>query len=127
VPQSILNTHAHIDHIFGVQALKDHYKIPFLIHEKELPVLNGAAGSALLFGFDFKSTPAPDAFIKETKTLSLGEDKIFIKFVPGHSPGSVLFYYPPGGWAIGGDVLFQGSIGRTDLPGGDFQTLIQSI
>lgn len=127
IPQSIINTHTHLDHIFGVQALKDQYKIPFLIHEKELPVLNGAAGSAMLFGFDFKNIPAPDSFIKETELLPLGEDEMIIKLVPGHSPGSVLFYYPEGGWAISGDVLFQRSIGRTDLPGGDFETLIQSI
>lgn len=126
-PQAIINTHAHIDHIFGVQACKGKYGIPFSIHEKEQPVLSGAKGSAALFGFDFKEIPQPDAFIKEDVLLKLGDDSIEVRLTPGHSPGSVIFYYGSGKWLIGGDVLFNGSIGRTDLPGGHFETLIDSI
>ncbi|MCD6064088.1 MAG: fold metallo-hydrolase [Flavipsychrobacter sp.] len=126
-PQAVINTHTHIDHIFGVDALKSQYGIEFLIHEKDLPVLNGAVGSAMLFGFDFKQAPKPEKFIYETQPLVLGDDEIKVLFTPGHSPGSVSFYYSPGKWVIGGDVLFSGSIGRTDLPGGNFETLIYSI
>lgn len=126
-PKAVINTHTHLDHIFGVDALKTRYSIPFLIHEKDLPVLNGAAGSAMLFGFDFKNIPHPDEFISETQPLQLGTDEVTVFFTPGHSPGSVSFYYAPGSWVIGGDVLFSGSIGRTDLPGGNFDTLLYSI
>lgn len=126
-PKAIINTHTHLDHIFGVQACKDEYNIPFLIHEKDLPVLSNAAGSAMLFGFDFKVIPVADSYIDEEKPLLIGEDKLVVRLVPGHSPGSVLFYYEPAGWVIGGDVLFNGSIGRTDLPGGSLDVLIQSI
>ncbi|MCB0697971.1 MAG: MBL fold metallo-hydrolase [Chitinophagaceae bacterium] len=127
IPQAIINTHAHIDHIFGVAAVKDRYKIPFGLHEKDLPVLKGAAGSAMLFGFDFNTTPEPDFFIDENKLIAVGNDKLHVLFVPGHSPGSVAFYYPEGKWAIAGDVLFSGSIGRTDLPGGNHNQLLTSI
>lgn len=127
-PVSIINTHSHLDHIFGVQALKDRYKIPFGIHEKDLPVLKGAPTSAMIFGFgDFMTAPEQDFFINEKEPLKLGDDTLEVRFTPGHSPGSVVFYYPEGKWLIGGDVLFNGSIGRTDLPGGNFDTLINSI
>jgi len=126
-PQAIINTHAHLDHIFGVQACKDKYGIPFLLHEKELPVLQNAKGSAMLFGLDFGVIPQPDGKIDETKVLSLASDSIEVRLAPGHSPGSLVFYNEAGKWMIGGDVLFNGSIGRTDLPGGNFETLIESI
>ena len=126
-PKGIINTHTHLDHIFGVEALKKHYKIPFSFHEKDLPVLNGAAGSAMLFGFDFKTIPQPDSFISAQAPLKLENDELEVRFTPGHSPGSISFYYPKANWVISGDVLFSGSIGRTDLPGGNFDTLINSI
>ncbi len=126
-PVSIINTHTHLDHIFGVQALKDRYKIPFGIHEKDQPVLKGAVTSAMIFGVDLSKAPEPDFFIVEDQQLKLGDDVLEVRFTPGHSPGSIVFYYPAGGWLIGGDVLFNGSIGRTDLPGGNFDTLINSI
>ena len=127
VPQAVINTHTHLDHIFGVDAMKATYDISFGFHEKDQPVLRNAAGSAMLFGFDFKNIPVPDFFISETEPFKLGNDELDVRFTPGHSPGSISFYYPAGQWVIGGDVLFYGSIGRTDLPGGDFATLITSI
>ncbi len=126
-PQAIINTHTHIDHVFGVAAVIDIYKIPFCIHEKDLPVLNSAPGSAALFGFDIGNIPQPDTFIDESKPLKLGNDEIQVLLVPGHSPGSIAFYYQPGNWVIAGDALFAGSIGRTDLPGGNYNQLINSI
>jgi hydroxyacylglutathione hydrolase len=126
-PQAIINTHAHIDHILGTQAVMDTYSIPFMLHEKDLPVLNSAASSAAMFGFKFNAIPAVSGLIKENEPLHLGDDVLEVRFAPGHSPGSIVFYYPDGKWAIGGDVLFADSIGRTDLPGGDHQTLLNSI
>ncbi len=126
-PQGIINTHAHIDHIFGVQAMIDTYKIPFALHPLESPVLAGAKGSAMMFGFTFADSPKPTQTIKEGEPLQLGDDTLEVRLAPGHSPGSVIFYYSAGSWAIAGDVLFAGSIGRSDLPGGNAATLLDSI
>lgn len=127
IPQGIINTHAHIDHIFGVMPLKNKYNIPFRIHKKEIPVLQSAATSALMFGFSIDGQPIADNYIDDSNDLLLGEDTIKVLFTPGHSPGSVSFYYAPGNWVISGDVLFSEGIGRTDLPGGNYDTLIESI
>ena len=126
-PQAIINTHAHLDHVFGVQPLIDKYKVPFGLHKEELVVLEHAATSAAMFGLNFTKIPKPSFFINEGVPLMLGEDEIKVLFCPGHSVGSIVFYYKKGNWAIVGDVLFAGSIGRTDLPGGNFETLINSI
>lgn len=126
-PRAIINTHTHIDHIFGVSTLVKAYDIPFGIHELDQPLLRNASGSAMLFGFDFKDTPKPDFFIKAKTPFMLGDDQLEVRFAPGHAPGHIVFYYPQGNWLIAGDVLFNGSIGRTDLPGGNFDTLIHSI
>lgn len=126
-PQSVINTHTHLDHVFGVEALKNLYHIPFGIHEMELPILKNAAATAAMFGMHMETVPQADFFIKENSVLNLGDDQVSVKFTPGHSPGSISFYYEPGGWVIAGDALFAGSIGRTDLPGGHYDTLIHAI
>jgi len=126
-PQGIINTHAHLDHIFGVQSLIDKYSIPFGLHEQEQEVLKMAKGSAVMFGFDSIDVPKPAYFIKEGVPLQLGDDTLQVFLTPGHSPGSISFYYPRGNWVISGDVLFSGSIGRTDLPGGNLNALLASI
>lgn len=126
-PQSIINTHTHIDHIFGVSDVMKKYDIPFGINEKDSPVLNAAVASAMMFGLAFSNTPKPGFYIADNEVMKLGDDTIEVRFTPGHSPGSVSFYHAEGNWVIGGDVLFSGSIGRTDLPGGNFETLISSI
>ncbi len=127
IPQAIINTHAHLDHIFGVQAVVDKYTIPFGIHEQELPILKRGADTAAMFGMQFKDLPAANFYIEDGKKMKLGDDEIMVFLTPGHSPGSVSFYNAEGNWVIAGDVLFNGSIGRTDLPGGNFDTLIDSI
>lgn len=127
IPQAILNTHAHIDHILGATAVMERYHIPFGLHDDDKVVLQNARGSAMMFGLDLKSAPTVSISIKEGQPLHLGKDTIEVRLAPGHSPGSIIFYYKEGGWAIGGDVLFAGSIGRSDLPGGNHQTLINSI
>lgn len=125
--KGIINTHGHIDHIFGVQELIDSYKVPFGIHQKETLVLYGAKGAAMLFGFEMRNVPEPSFMIEENVPLKIGDDALQVLFVPGHSPGSVAFYSPSDHWVISGDALFADSIGRTDLPGGDHATLIRSI
>jgi len=126
IPQAIINTHTHFDHIFGVHDLVAAYQIPFGIHEKDMIVLEGGRSSAIMFGFDLK--PAKHTFlIPENVPLQLGNDTLEVRFTPGHSPGSISFYDKAGNWVIGGDVLFAGGIGRTDLPGGDYETLMHSI
>lgn len=126
-PQGIINTHAHIDHILGVQEMMDSYNIPFGIHKDEQPVLDRAQDTAAMFGFRLPSVPKQTHYITEAEPLKLGDDTLQVFLTPGHSPGSISFYYAPGKWVISGDVLFSGSIGRTDLPGGNFDTLISSI
>ncbi|NDC41675.1 MAG: MBL fold metallo-hydrolase [Chitinophagia bacterium] len=126
-PKAIINTHAHIDHIMGIGALQRKYKIPFYLHEAEQSVLDMAPVSASMFGLDFLDTLVPDSYISEHEKLTLGHDEVEVRFVPGHSPGSICFYYAPGNWVISGDALFAGSIGRTDLPGGNHSTLVHSI
>ena len=126
-PQAIINTHAHIDHVFGVQAMMDTYDISFALHPLEAPVLANAKGSAMMFGFTFAGNPKPTKMLKEGEPLKLGDDTLEVRLAPGHSPGSVIFYYKEGSWAVGGDVLFAGSIGRSDLPGGNSATLLESI
>lgn len=126
-PQAIINTHAHLDHIFGIAPLVEKFNLSFGLHKKELPVLARAPQSAAMFGVSISAVPHPSFNIEEGKPLQLGDENLEVRFTPGHSPGSVVFYYAPGKWVIGGDVLFSGSIGRTDLPGGDFNTLINSI
>lgn len=126
LPQQIINTHTHIDHIFAVDSVKQKYNIPFGMHRLEEPVLRNAVGSAVMFGFNFNVAPVPDFFIEEG-ALKLGADTIEVRLAPGHSPGSIIFYSKDDNFVISGDVLFQRSIGRTDLPGGDYDTLITSI
>ncbi len=126
-PVKLLNTHCHIDHIFGNAYCKETYKIPFVFHEKDLPVLESGAQTALLYGLKYEKSPEADEYISEGEKLSFGQSELDIVFTPGHSPGSVCFIARAEAFVIGGDVLFQQSIGRTDLPGGDHQTLLNSI
>ncbi len=128
VPQGIINTHAHIDHIFGIPFLMAEYKLPFSLHEREIPLLEAAPQIAQAYGLASQSYPSPTHILNDqTVYLDLGEDRLECRQTPGHSPGSISFYYAPGDWVLSGDALFAGSIGRTDLPGGDHNQLIESI
>jgi len=115
-PVQIINTHAHIDHIMGIESVQAKYNIPFGMHTLEQPVLANAKGSAMLFGFTFGSVPTPDFFIAENETLQLGDDTLEVRLAPGHSPGSIVFYNAAGKWLIGGDVLFNGSEAARTCP-----------
>lgn len=126
-PKMILNTHTHIDHVFGVLACVEKFKIPFAYHQDDGKVFDAAASAATLYDLDYTPAPQADFFIDEQKKYFLGDDEFSVFLTPGHSPGSVCFYHSNQKILIAGDVLFQMSIGRTDLPGGDYDTLIHSI
>ncbi len=123
----LLNTHCHLDHVFGNKFVAETWGLTLCIHEKEKKVLEGAPASGLMFNMPFDNYTGELIFLEVGETILLGDDKLKILFTPGHSPGSICFYSESQSFAISGDVLFQGSIGRTDLPGGDYDTLINSI
>jgi len=126
-PQAIINTHTHIDHILGVDALATQFNIPFFCHRLDLPILQSGAQTGQMLGIPFQGTRTTPQFLEAGHSLLLGDEAIDVRFVPGHSPGSIAFFYEKGNWVISGDTLFAQSIGRTDLMGGDYDTLINSI
>jgi len=127
VPVLNINTHCHIDHILGITYLKKTFKLPLHAHENEEKMLRNAPVMGRVFGFNVEDLPVIDHFINHGETIKFGNSELHAIHVPGHSAGSLAFYAPGGGFAITGDALFAGSIGRTDLPGGDYDTLIESI
>jgi glyoxylase-like metal-dependent hydrolase (beta-lactamase superfamily II) len=126
-PVLLLNTHCHLDHVFGNKFASETWGLTLHIHEKEKPVLEKAPIAGKTWQLPFDNYAGELVLIKEGENISLGTDELEVFFTPGHSPGSVCFYFEPAGFLVGGDVLFNGSIGRTDLPGGDYATLINSI
>jgi glyoxylase-like metal-dependent hydrolase (beta-lactamase superfamily II) len=124
-PERIINTHNHIDHLLRVAEFKNHYKIPFYICDKDLPLLESLQEQALLFGLDETEIPEVDGFLKDGDRFKLGELTYTICETPGHSPGSVCVLFP--GHVFVGDVLFHDSIGRTDLYQGNYEQLMKSI
>ena len=126
-PVLLLNTHCHLDHVFGNKFVHDTWGLDLHIHEKEKPVLEFAPLSGERWQLPFDNYEGPLVYLKEGNFIKIGEDALEIRFTPGHSPGSISFYSAESGFIIGGDVLFNRSIGRTDLPGGSMETLIESI
>lgn len=123
----LLNTHCHIDHVLGNRFILDTYQVPFLVHEADLATLRAVPAYASSYGFPAYAPAEPTGFLTPEAPVRFGETELEVRFTPGHAPGHVVFYHAPTATVIGGDVLFKGSIGRTDLPGGDFPTLIRSI
>jgi hydroxyacylglutathione hydrolase len=123
----LVNTHAHIDHVLGNYFIHDKYGLLPEMHELELSVLSGASGASLMYGLRYSPSPEPALFFKEGEILELGNHAFEIRLAPGHSPGSLVFVHHQQRFVIGGDVLFRQSIGRSDLPGGDHETLLASI
>ena len=122
----VLLTHAHFDHIGGVADLVEETGAPLAIHPKELPLLR-AGGGAKAFGLETRPSPEPEVLLEPGKPLTAGSLTFDVLFVPGHTPGHVAFYHAGGQAVFSGDVLFQQGIGRTDLPGGDYDRLMRSL
>jgi glyoxylase-like metal-dependent hydrolase (beta-lactamase superfamily II) len=122
----ILNTHAHFDHIMANGALVKATQATLAIHPLELPLLRQNGGAAL-FGLMAPPSPEPDLLLAEGDTLTFGTHTFQVLFTPGHTPGHVSFYEAEAKVIFDGDVLFASGIGRTDLPGGDYETLMASI
>lgn len=125
--KNILLTHAHIDHVLGLQWASDTFKVPVMMHHEDKEVLERNPMSARSYGFFFKPFEGEIKYLSEGDELILGEDRLKIYHVPGHSPGSLAYHCEAQKFVISGDVLFEGSIGRTDLYKGDFNQLIESI
>ena len=126
-PIRLINTHCHIDHIFGNHFIEAEYGLKLEAHELEMEVLRRAGQWATMYQLPFQASPPIEKFIVEGDTVAFGNTTLDVIFTPGHSPGSICLLHKETKAAIVGDVLFYGSIGRTDLPGGDYETLIGSI
>ncbi len=126
-PQILLNTHCHLDHVFGNKFISETYKLTPQIHPNEKQVLDYAPTSGLMYNMPFDNYAGPLKYIEAGEKIQIDNDELISIFTPGHSPGSLSFYCKSQKFVIGGDVLFHRSIGRTDLPGGNFETLISSI
>lgn len=127
VPARLINTHCHIDHVLGNHFVSRQFGLKPEAHRKEIPIMASCTVVAGMYGIAYNESPPIGAFLEEGQDLVEGAMRFKIFFTPGHSPGSLCFYQPESKVLIGGDVLFYGSIGRTDLPGGNHQTLISSI
>ncbi len=123
----LLNTHAHIDHVFGNQFIHKEYKLDLALHPLDLPCLHMAVRSAQVYGLNYTESPLPKYDLNEGEKVEFGQTTLEILHVPGHAPGHVVFFNRKENIIIGGDVLFRGSIGRTDLPGGNHQQLLDAI
>jgi glyoxylase-like metal-dependent hydrolase (beta-lactamase superfamily II) len=124
---AILLTHAHIDHIEGVAALVRRFPAPIYLHPADLDWYERAPEQAVYFGMQFEAPPPVDHPLVAGEVLELAGLRFEVRHVPGHAPGHVLLYLAEAGVAFVGDLVFQGSIGRSDLPGGDFGRLMRSI
>ena len=126
-PKILLNTHCHIDHVLGNSFVANLYRVPLYLHELELETYKGTDRWAQLFGIVMDEIPENRVYLKEGDMISFGNSQLRVLLTPGHSIASLSFYHAESGQLISGDVLFYQSIGRTDLPGGDYNTLINSI
>lgn len=125
--KQLVNTHCHIDHVLGNEFVKQTYGVGLFIHRLDEPVLRSVSAYAPNYGFNQYQPAVVDGYLEEGGELVVGKTKLSILFVPGHAPGHVAFYNLENKVLISGDVLFNNSIGRTDLPGGNFETLEKSI
>lgn len=125
-PTSIIATHTHFDHVLGVDGIRRAVKVPFLIHAEDLSLLKSMQSSVRQFmGFEVPPPPKVDGYVKDGGVLKVGDETLTVLHTPGHSPGSISLHGE--GFVLTGDALFNQSIGRTDLPGGDLKTLLNSI
>jgi glyoxylase-like metal-dependent hydrolase (beta-lactamase superfamily II) len=126
-PNVLLNTHCHLDHVFGNKWVADQYHLELQMGEKELWTFRFAPESGIRWSMPFENYSGKIIFLKEGDEVMLGDESLEVLFTPGHSVGHLVFYNQKQGFVIGGDVLFRMGIGRTDIPGGDTQLLLESI
>jgi glyoxylase-like metal-dependent hydrolase (beta-lactamase superfamily II) len=126
-PKILLNTHCHLDHVFGNKFIAEEYKLILKAHTLEQPVLQLAPASGLMFNLPFDNYTGEIIFLEEDDKVVLRDDELKVIHAPGHSPGSICFYCEKQKFVIGGDVLFKNSIGRTDIPYGSHEDLIRNI
>jgi len=126
-PVRLLNTHCHIDHVLGNAFVHSMYGLLPEFHSLELELLHAIPGYAPQMGIRYELSPLPETFLPETGNITFGQSSLELIFAPGHSPGHLCFYSLADNFLIGGDVLFYQSIGRTDLPGGNHQHLLDNI
>tara|TARA_Y100001935_G_scaffold50045_1_gene41695 strand:+ start:1051 stop:1689 length:639 start_codon:yes stop_codon:yes gene_type:complete len=128
VPVKLINTHCHIDHILGNNFIAKTYDLELEMNANDMELIKSSNEIAQLYGFtDYEMSPLPKKFLNEGDTLEFGNSQFKILFTPGHAPGHISLYSEKDGLLISGDVLFNNSIGRTDLPGGNYDLLIESI
>jgi glyoxylase-like metal-dependent hydrolase (beta-lactamase superfamily II) len=126
-PLTVVNTHGHLDHILGNAFACAEFKIPLYAHRADALFIENMEITAQAYGFRAERSPLPEKWLEEGDVVELDDMKLDILFTPGHSPGSISLFNRMERWIISGDVLFEQSIGRTDLPGGDYQVLMQTI
>ncbi|MFT7589269.1 MAG: hydroxyacylglutathione hydrolase [Limisphaerales bacterium] len=126
-PVRLLLTHAHLDHIFGCKFVADTWGLKVEGHKGEVVVLDAAPAHAKMYGISLVPSPAMEVFHEEGDRISFGNTTFKVLFTPGHSPASICFYNEAEHYVICGDTIFQSSIGRTDLPGGNLETLMTNI
>ncbi|MDR3134140.1 MAG: MBL fold metallo-hydrolase [Prevotellaceae bacterium] len=126
-PVQVVNTHAHFDHVLGNLFVAKTYSIPSAIHEGDVQLLEKAAQQSAMFGFTVKPPPLPDRLLTEEEPVCFGHSQLQVLHTPGHSPGGICLYAADDKFVLSGDTLFQESIGRTDLTGGNYDQLLDSI
>lgn len=127
IPVQLLNTHCHIDHVLGNYMISNNYELKLAAHKYEVPVLESSAYWGSQYGINGDKSPDIEIYLNEGDRIEFGNSNLDVIFVPGHSPGHIAFVNHNEKLIINGDVLFQGSFGRYDLPGGDLATLAKSI
>jgi glyoxylase-like metal-dependent hydrolase (beta-lactamase superfamily II) len=126
-PVKLVNTHCHFDHIIGINHCRSKYNVPFFAHEDDGFLVDEIVGHGERFGIPVEPVGPPDYFLTEGETVTFGNSSLEVIHVPGHAPGHVVLYSPEQHFLVAGDVLFYGSIGRTDLPKGSFDQLVGNI
>jgi hydroxyacylglutathione hydrolase len=126
-PKYIVNTHGHVDHVLGNAFVKNQFNIDILGHPEDLPLMQSATKHALMYGLSIDDVPSIDKYINHDDIIEFGNSQLKVIHTPGHSRGGICLYSANDEFIITGDTLFKSSIGRTDLPGGDYDTLIASI
>ena len=126
-PVMAVNTHGHVDHMLGVAEVKKEYGVPFALHAADKFLIDSAATHGQLYGFVVKEVPAAEVELKEGGEVKFGDTVLKVIHTPGHTPGHVCLYEPVNKVLFSGDTLFKESIGRTDLPGGDYGWIMKSI